>query len=119
MNTKHTPGTWFINTNSDECLLGKLSVESTSGYYICQVDEGVEQESNASLIAAAPETASERDKLKEINAELLEALDRANSLLAELTFTDWINGDDHPSMDIRQRIRNAHIKTAAAIAKCE
>ena len=33
-----------------------------------------EQHANAHMIAAAPETAAERDRLKEINAELLEAL---------------------------------------------
>ena len=33
-----------------------------------------ETEANARLIAAAPETAAERDRLKEVNAELLEVL---------------------------------------------
>lgn len=32
-----------------------------------------EAEANGNLLAAAPETAAERDRLKEINAELLEA----------------------------------------------
>lgn len=33
-------------------------------------------------IAAAPETAAERDELKAVNAELLEALERAAELLS-------------------------------------
>jgi len=38
-------------------------------------DGAVNNEANARLIAAAPETAEERDRLKEINKELLEALE--------------------------------------------
>ena len=41
-------------------------------------------------------------------AEVERALDRANSLLAELSFSSWIKGDDAASVDIRQRILNAH-----------
>jgi hypothetical protein len=42
---------------------------------------------NARLIASAPETAAERDRLKKINAELLEALEacvEANRRFAEI-----------------------------------
>ncbi len=34
----------------------------------------IDQDANAKLIAAAPETAAERDRLKAVNAELLEAV---------------------------------------------
>lgn len=66
---KHTPGPWFVdahnNVLAEGCLVAFPSVAS-----------GLEkQEANAHLIAAAPETASERDRLKEINAELLNALE--------------------------------------------
>jgi hypothetical protein len=50
--------------------------EVDSNFYTERMIERDMQESiaNANLIAAAPETAIERDKLKEVNAELLEAL---------------------------------------------
>lgn len=52
---KHTPGQWFINRESTDCPDGKLSIEVYGDYFIAQVDEGVCQEANARLIAAAPE----------------------------------------------------------------
>ena len=36
------------------------------------------------------------------------ALERANSLLAELQFSTWISGTDYASCDLRQRIKAAH-----------
>ena len=41
-------------------------------------------EADARLIAAAPETAQERDRLKAINAELVEALERTVCALEEV-----------------------------------
>lgn len=55
MSDKHTPGQWFINRESYDCLVGKLSIEVDGDYFIAQVDEGLCQESNALLIAAAPD----------------------------------------------------------------
>ena len=60
---KHAPGKWFINRESFDCHDGKLSIEVYGDYFIAQVDEGIYQEANARLIAAAP--------------ELLEALQKA------------------------------------------
>ena len=51
---QHTPGQWFINRESFDCHDGKLSIEVYGYYFIAQVDEGVYQEANARLIAAAP-----------------------------------------------------------------
>lgn len=59
------------------------------------------------------------DALTAQRDELLAALDRANRLLAELTFTAWIKGDDAASIDMRQRIKGAHEAAAAAIARAE
>lgn len=50
----HTPGPWAINEESDECLPGKMSIES-NGHFIAQVDECKSQKPNARLISAAPE----------------------------------------------------------------
>lgn len=51
--------------------------------------------------------------------ELLSALKCANSLLAELSFTDWIPKTSAPNIDIRQRIRATHFKASDAITKAE
>jgi hypothetical protein len=83
--SKPTPGPWYVSqvglTNGGERPI------TTEDGRICTVDcqtpfkrgEGWQsecevREANARLIAAAPETAAERDRLKEVNAELLEVL---------------------------------------------
>ena len=53
--SKHTTGIWFVNHESKDVGDGKLSIEVDSDYFIAQVDEGICQEANARLIAAAPE----------------------------------------------------------------
>jgi hypothetical protein len=53
--SKHTPGPWVINRNQTDCGEDKISIEAADEYFIAQVDPGVSQEANASLIAAAPE----------------------------------------------------------------
>jgi len=57
--------------------------------------------------------------LREQRDELLAALHRANSLLAELSFSSWIPGSDAASVDMRQRILNTHQSVFTAIAKVE
>lgn len=71
--TKHTPGPWQVQT-----------FRTRAGHFICTSPAGpdiavvkgnnLESEANARLIAAAPETAAERDRLKEINVRLLAIL---------------------------------------------
>lgn len=74
MTHKHTPGPWFdrpYNEFSDE-----IEILTAEGVYVCSIDcDGVfddasspEIKANARLIAAAPETKTQRD-------ELLEALE--------------------------------------------
>jgi len=73
---KHTPGKWhasnlriFANINGLDRRVAECYRPAISGEY-----DGGECEANARLIAAAPETAAERDRMKEINNDLLEAL---------------------------------------------
>lgn len=66
--SKHTPGPWFVDAHKNVVAEGGGLVA-----FPC-ISAGFDQEANARLIAAAPETAAERDRLKEINAELLDAL---------------------------------------------
>ena len=91
--TKHTPGPWKVDLWED----GRLDVISDhSDMTICEVttrihvepppnlSEYEEHQANASLIADAPETAAERDRLKALNAELVEALKTSNDALSTL-----------------------------------
>lgn len=56
-------------------------------------------------------------RLMESAPDLLRELDRANRLLAELTFSAWITGEDTASADILQRIKAAHQGAHSAITK--
>ena len=76
--TQHTPGPW---TMTNQPRFGGRQRNIVGGP--AQIDVATAQghdadvaEANARLIAAAPETAAERDRLKAINAELLGALKR-------------------------------------------
>jgi len=93
MTYAHTPGPWeikwigggkqspIIPTNAPGSeLFEPIAIVPHDDY----TEHGLpEIRANAALIAAAPETAAERDKLREINAELLKAL--ANILYAHDT----------------------------------
>ena len=73
--SNHTPGPWIYSQKFRE--IHDSSVNSPS--LIAEIPEWIdeakeEQEANARLIAAAPETAVERDRLKALNAEMLSAL---------------------------------------------
>jgi len=86
METKHTPGPWFvmgIDGNGDIQVSGHpFYIGHSDPLYHCIVtgNNEAERKANAALIAAAPETAAERDRLREVNAELVAALETiANS----------------------------------------
>ena len=83
--SKHTPGPWHFDgdviiyaSNLHKVDHKRIGVSSRIVAYMhaFQMRAGDEDElqANAKLIAAAPETAAERDRLKELNAELLAAL---------------------------------------------
>ena len=84
--TKHTPGPWkarhrhaYATPTSD--AIGGLGweiegpPEPMRGQFALAAD--------AHLVAAAPETAAERDRLKESNAHLLEALKGLRCIMSE------------------------------------
>ena len=95
--SKHTPGPWLINRESEDVIEGKLSIESVNAetqlsYFIAQVDGCKSQEANARLIAAAP--------------DLLEALDDAMDMLGSRLIKDTFGYEWHE-------------KASAAIAKAK
>ena len=67
MNKTHTPGPWWFTATEEE------------GYYVaCAGDKELTNlisREDARLIAAAPETAAERDRLRTINSELVDAIE--------------------------------------------
>ena len=104
--SKHTPGPWLINRESEDVIEGKLSIESVNAetqlsYFIAQVDECKSQEANARLIAAAP--------------ELLEACE---------TLFRWLAAEDNHNLmpDFYERIALCNLaqeQARAAIAKAK
>jgi len=74
---QHTPGPWEVGGRGfEDHIFAESDIPKDSDDWgealICETAGNVE---NARLIAAAPETAAERDRLKAQNAELLEALE--------------------------------------------
>lgn len=84
MTGKHTPGPWKIKITERHglTLTGCYSsIYTAKGEYIC---EDVSTEANAHLIAAAPETAAERDDFKSACDLWSAKVDRLNAINAEL-----------------------------------
>lgn len=84
---KHTPGPWIHAegvASTHDTYVADIVLVDTGDYrgQICRLQScehiaGIsieETKANADLIASAPETAAERDRLKESNAAMLEAL---------------------------------------------
>lgn len=111
----HTPGPWTFEERR-LCQFGVHAQRLPRGGMnrrICLTNSprtyknealDLENEANARLIAAAPDTAAERDRLQEVNTDLLAALKLAEPLLADSGFTK--------SME-------AHAAIRAAIAKAD
>ena len=70
---QHTPGQWTVLSGG----AGSWTLSGPEGEVIAQrpgwPHRADESRANARLIAAAPETAAERDRLREVNADLLAA----------------------------------------------
>ena len=72
----HTPGPWsYLPPAKDENRYIGWSIFSSEIEPVAEVTINANSEANARLIAAAPETAAERDRLRDINAELVAAFE--------------------------------------------
>ena len=78
--TTHTPGPWQEGRSGNNRVYGPDKQGSRSGL-IAVVYKG---RANARLIAAAPETAAERDRLKAINAELVLFAQQAETVFKDI-----------------------------------
>ena len=72
----NTPGPWVVrsSSNPNNGSDWRDIVSIAPGHLFSPVYVGEAMEFDAALIAAAPETAAERDHLRQVNADLLAAL---------------------------------------------
>ncbi len=121
MSIQHTPGPWVIDEQvgtwtarlvgtPPKTLNENLHslIAEVYGTFEKYAEYKVERDANARLIAAAPETAAERDRLREINKELLEACKFAFSVSVS-----------HPDMGNNTEFNELRETLRAAIAKAE
>ena len=91
MTEQHTPGPWTLQAGrSFKTASGEFYLSYGSDRYgnpnfrnFCELD------ANARLIAAAPETAAERDRLKADKAELVEWLDACLGMVRGESPPNW------------------------------
>lgn len=119
--SKHTPGPWeadtlrvWAGTEANLVYIASLKFVSDTGL----PDD--EAWANAALIAAAPDTAAERDRLKAQNAELVRILEAA---LERMDAVSERIGVEHRSEGVSQRAHvghmAAHLGQHAKIARAD
>tara|TARA_R100001530_G_scaffold135198_1_gene111827 strand:+ start:1801 stop:2127 length:327 start_codon:yes stop_codon:yes gene_type:complete len=85
ISNKHTPGPWKRNIKPATKYNTIYAGRNTHITHLAVSGLNPEEvEANCDLIAAAPETAAERDRLKAINAELLNALELTETTIKRL-----------------------------------
>ncbi len=114
MSTRHTLGPWTVNLSTyrpagqNERKPDAWEVLGPHGEPLPTDYNDPESEGNARFIAAAPETAAERDRLREVNKELLEA--------CKFSFSVSLS---HPDMGNNTEFNELRETLQAAIAKAE
>ena len=79
---QHTPGKWEVfstETGAGRVLKHQVRANADCAFGEDSFTVTLRNEADARLIAAAPETAAERDRLKAVNAELLAALEETQA----------------------------------------
>ena len=84
--SKHTPPPWKYSDNGSREVI-PLRDPETKVATISVRDTKEEEEANASIITAAPETAAERDRIKALNVQLLDEVRRLRGLVIE--YSTW------------------------------
>lgn len=116
--TKHTPGPWYVDhdrvTVRAEMLAKPVQIAA------CGTPTSTYAQANARLVAAAPETAAERDRLREVNRELVAAMEATLASMRELrglAFTgSRIPTDRYPE---KHRANAADDQARAALARAK
>ena len=98
--TQHTPGPWTVDVE-DECRVIDVQDCTVARTDYVEIEEERDwQVANAALIAAAPETAAERDRLRQVNEAMLEALRGCLDLLeADESNDEWAREFAKPRAD--------------------
>jgi len=78
---KHTQGKWTVENSGNPYF--DICIAAEDGGSICHITKWPEQKANAKLIAAAPETKKQRDKLLEALKELVDHKNVPNWTKAE------------------------------------
>ena len=118
---KHTPGPWHPGIGNGEGFIfagnGRMRLNRNGGttlYSVCRPTTGydtAEDDANAQLIAAAPETRAELDRLKVQRDALLAACKAAVAVAENLDSPWWMDDPGRGGIDVPQ--------LEAAIAACE
>lgn len=106
--TKHTQGEWKVASDDKTLVFAPTLARPVKCY----------SEERARLIAAAPQIAAERDRLKEVNAKLLEVLELSYTALYELA-DDLMNGAKGRDVSAKMREKAMSVYAAIASAKGE
>ncbi len=115
MSAQHTPGPWI--NDAPGCVAKHWPEGGKATVCICPA--GAEGEANARLIAAAPETAAERDQLRALNAELLAALRALVARDADISDLALELATQHKGFTMDPDEARAWIAARAAIARAE
>lgn len=79
MTNKHTPGPWQVNkkvkTTVETCADGQGINIIADCSDVDGIRSRAEDQANAALIAQCPDLLAERDRLRQVNAELVAALE--------------------------------------------
>ena len=114
--TKHTPGPWRVNDLNifqDNALDSVVMIATCAGASVLGYEE---HKANAHLIADAPETAAERDRLKESNACLLKVLQK----VAALYNPNQSAGEPIPDIGLRmEMMEELHEEVVATIREAQ
>lgn len=82
MTTKHTPGPWTIYDDGEDgsdIIMAHIDGENSDIAEMSRDLPPAQRKANAALIASAPDLLAERDRLREVNAELVAALEDVTS----------------------------------------
>ena len=114
--TQHTPGPWTVDVE-DECRVIDVQDCTVARTDYVEIEEERDwQIVNAVLIAAAPETAAERDRLRQVNEVMLEALKAVES---EITRLERISKQAFSIDEVHPAVGRVADATRAALAAVE
>jgi hypothetical protein len=117
MSAQHTPGPWVVVAGNQRRAVRVCAKSETIS--VATVHSLTDQDANARLIAAAPETAAERDQLRALNADMLAALRALVARDADISDLALELATQHKGFVMEPEEARALIAARAAIARAE